>query len=138
MNLVDGEWTTGSTEKWHEVHNPATQEVVTKVPETSHQDMVKIVDGAEKAFHEWKDSSHLRRQGIMLKCAYFSLTRCERSEVDTFRPEPNLAPDFKLSSRTIMMISHSPSSENRERRSQTQRETFCVSLCPKSIIAGHT
>ncbi|GAA6063960.1 hypothetical protein JCM10212_004808 [Sporobolomyces blumeae] len=65
--LVGGEYTTGSTSKWIDVHDPSTQRVLTRVPETSHADMVKIVDRAEQAFFEWKDASILKRQAVMLK-----------------------------------------------------------------------
>ncbi|GAA5869342.1 hypothetical protein JCM16303_000435 [Sporobolomyces ruberrimus] len=65
--LSGGEYTTGSTKEWIEVHDPSTQRVLTRVPETSHEDMTRIVDRAEQAFLEWKDSSILKRQAVMLK-----------------------------------------------------------------------
>ncbi|GAA5898747.1 CoA-acylating methylmalonate-semialdehyde dehydrogenase [Sporobolomyces salmoneus] len=65
--LSGGEYTTGSTEKWIEVHDPSTQRVLTRVPETTHEDMVRIVDRAEQAYEEWKDASILKRQAVMLK-----------------------------------------------------------------------
>ncbi|GAA5982012.1 hypothetical protein JCM5350_000613 [Sporobolomyces pararoseus] len=65
--LSGGDYTTGSTQKWIEVHDPSTQRVLTRVPETTHEDMTRIVDRAEAAFHEWKDSSILKRQAVMLK-----------------------------------------------------------------------
>ncbi|KAI5474154.1 hypothetical protein MNV49_004136 [Pseudohyphozyma bogoriensis] len=67
-NLINGEWTVGEgVSKWIDVHDPSTQRVLTRVPETSHADMVKIVDNAENAFYEWRDASILKRQGVMLK-----------------------------------------------------------------------
>ncbi|SGY47071.1 BQ5605_C001g00493 [Microbotryum silenes-dioicae] len=69
-NLIGGEWTVGSNvDKWIDVNDPSTQRVLTRVPETSHADMVKIVDKAEEAFHEWKDSSVLKRQAVMMNLA---------------------------------------------------------------------
>ncbi|GAA5848514.1 hypothetical protein JCM3766R1_005672 [Sporobolomyces carnicolor] len=65
--LSGGEYTTGATSQWIEVHDPSTQRVLTRVPETTHDDMVKIVDRAEQAFLEWKDASILKRQAVMLK-----------------------------------------------------------------------
>ncbi|GAA5938265.1 CoA-acylating methylmalonate-semialdehyde dehydrogenase [Sporobolomyces koalae] len=65
--LSGGEFTTGSTQKWIEVHDPSTQRVLTRVPETTQEDMTRIVDRAEAAFLEWKDSSILKRQAVMLK-----------------------------------------------------------------------
>ncbi|SCV74145.1 BQ2448_6577 [Microbotryum intermedium] len=69
-NLIGGEWTVGSNvDKWIDVNDPSTQRVLTRVPETSHADMVKIVDKAEEAFDEWKDSSVLKRQAVMMNLA---------------------------------------------------------------------
>ncbi|GAA6019195.1 hypothetical protein JCM11491_001413 [Sporobolomyces phaffii] len=65
--LSGGEYTTGSTEHWIDVCDPSTQRVLTRVPETTHADMTTIVDRAEQAFLEWKDSSILKRQAVMLK-----------------------------------------------------------------------
>lgn len=56
-----------NVDKWIDVNDPSTQQLLTRVPETSHADMVKIVDKAQEAFYEWRDSSVLRRQGVMLK-----------------------------------------------------------------------
>lgn len=65
--LSGGEYTTGSTQKWIEVHDPSTQRLLTRVPETTQEDMTRIVDRAEAAYHDWKDSSILKRQAVMLK-----------------------------------------------------------------------
>lgn len=48
------------------MNDPSTQRLLTRVPETSHKEMVRIVDRAEEAFLEWRDTSVLRRQGVML------------------------------------------------------------------------
>ncbi|KAM0788361.1 hypothetical protein ACM66B_001501 [Microbotryomycetes sp. NB124-2] len=67
-NLIGGEFTVGEgVDKWIDVHDPSTQQLLTRVPETSPQDMKRIVDKAEEAYDEWKDSSVLRRQGVMLQ-----------------------------------------------------------------------
>ncbi|KAM0749019.1 Methylmalonate-semialdehyde dehydrogenase [Meredithblackwellia eburnea MCA 4105] len=67
-NLIGGEFTVGSgVEKWIDVNDPSTQRLLTRVPETSHAEMVRIVDRAQDAFLEWRDSSVLRRQAVFLK-----------------------------------------------------------------------
>ncbi|GAA6042937.1 hypothetical protein JCM8097_000005 [Rhodosporidiobolus ruineniae] len=67
LNYIGGEWTAGSAEKWLTVNDPSTQAVLTRVPETTLADMDRAVSKAEEAFDEWKDSSVLRRQAVMLK-----------------------------------------------------------------------
>jgi len=49
------------------VHNPATNEVVTKVPKCSQQEMEKAAESAVAAFPEWSKTSPLKRQEIMFK-----------------------------------------------------------------------
>lgn len=67
-NLIGGEWTAGSTDQFIDVNDPSTQRLLTRVPETSHADMVRIVDAAQAAWeNDWRDSSVLRRQAVMLK-----------------------------------------------------------------------
>lgn len=68
LNLIGGEWTAGTADKWLDINDPSTQRLLSRVPETPHADMVRAVDKAEEAFDEWKDSSALRRQAVMLKC----------------------------------------------------------------------
>lgn len=67
-NLIGGEWTIGEdVTKFIDINDPSTQRVLTRVPETSLKSMTKIVDKAEEAFFEWRETSVLRRQGVMLK-----------------------------------------------------------------------
>lgn len=67
-NLIGGEWTVGEdVQSWIDINDPSTQRMLTRVPETSHASMVKIVDKAEQAFLEWRETSVLRKQGVMLR-----------------------------------------------------------------------
>lgn len=67
LNLIGGEWTAGTTEKWIDLRDPSTQNLLTRVPETSLADLDRAAAKAEEAFDEWKDSSILKRQAVMLK-----------------------------------------------------------------------
>jgi malonate-semialdehyde dehydrogenase (acetylating)/methylmalonate-semialdehyde dehydrogenase len=67
LNLIGGEWTAGGADKWLDINDPSSQALLSRVPETPLADMVRAVDKAEEAFDEWKDSSPLRRQAVMLK-----------------------------------------------------------------------
>lgn len=66
-HLVGGEYTAGDATHWIDVHDPSTQRVLTRVPESTPQVLKRAVDKAEEAFDEWKDSSILKRQAVMLK-----------------------------------------------------------------------
>lgn len=65
--LSNGEFVEGNTDRYIDVNDPSTQEVLTRVPEFDLQSANQLVDGAEAAFHLWKDSSVLKRQDVMLK-----------------------------------------------------------------------
>ncbi len=65
--FCDGKFIDSSTSSWVDVHNPATNEVVTKVPNCTQAEMEKAVESAKAAFPEWSKASPLRRQEIMFK-----------------------------------------------------------------------
>ena len=69
-NFIDNEFKSSKTDRWIDLHDPATQNVVTRVPESTEEEMRRAVDSAEKAFKTWKNSSLLSRQQIMFKLAY--------------------------------------------------------------------
>merc|ERR1719278_1512778 len=60
-------WLEGSTEQWIEVHNPATNQVVTKVPQSTQAEMENAVESAKSAGRTWSRSSPMARQQIMFK-----------------------------------------------------------------------
>jgi malonate-semialdehyde dehydrogenase (acetylating) / methylmalonate-semialdehyde dehydrogenase len=68
-NFISNKLVKSSTQKWIDLHDPATQNLVTRVPESTPEEMRQAVDSAEKAFRTWKDTSLLSRQQIMFKLA---------------------------------------------------------------------
>ncbi|OAV89270.1 methylmalonate-semialdehyde dehydrogenase (acylating) [Puccinia triticina 1-1 BBBD Race 1] len=64
---TDGQFVDSQTHSWLDVHNPATQEVLTKVPKPTTQELDRIVSRAQDAYHTWKDTSVLSRQQIMIR-----------------------------------------------------------------------
>ena len=65
---INGEWITSKASKHIDVHDPSTQRVLTKVPESTQDEMTRAVDAAEQAWlGGWRDSSVLSRQRIMMK-----------------------------------------------------------------------
>ena len=68
-NFLDNQFQKSSTDKWIDLRDPATQNLVTRVPETTHEEMVRAVDSAERAFTTWKNTSLLSRQQIMFRLA---------------------------------------------------------------------
>lgn len=56
-----------------DVHNPATNDVISRTPKSTKSEMESAVESAKSAFEKWRWSSVVTRQQIMLK--YQSLIR---------------------------------------------------------------
>ncbi|GAB5592573.1 hypothetical protein Unana1_07473 [Umbelopsis nana] len=64
-NFINGEAVESSTDRWIELRNPATQELLTLVPETTREEFDAATSAAEHAFKEWRQTSVLSRQRVM-------------------------------------------------------------------------
>jgi len=73
MGFVDNQFVPSQTSQWIELFDPATNNLVTRIPQSTDAEMKAAVDSAEKAFPAWKATSLLARQQIMFK--YVALIR---------------------------------------------------------------
>ena len=67
QNIINGQWVESKTDRWIDVHNPATNQVVTKVPHTTRDEMEAAVESAKNAFKTWSKTTPLARQQIMFR-----------------------------------------------------------------------
>jgi malonate-semialdehyde dehydrogenase (acetylating)/methylmalonate-semialdehyde dehydrogenase len=65
--LLDGKLIDSQTSEWHDVVNPATQEVLAQVPFASDAEINAAVASAKAAFKTWKNTPIAARARIMLK-----------------------------------------------------------------------
>ncbi|MHC8322411.1 CoA-acylating methylmalonate-semialdehyde dehydrogenase [Pseudomonas sp. GB2N2] len=65
--LIDGEWVESQTTEWHDIVNPATQQVLAKVPFATAQEVDAAISAAHRAFQTWKLTPIGGRMRIMLK-----------------------------------------------------------------------
>ncbi|KAF7643329.1 hypothetical protein LDENG_00241560 [Lucifuga dentata] len=65
--FIDGKFVESDTSEWLDVHNPATNEVVARVPKATQEEMLAAVDSCSRAFHSWSETSILSRQQIFLR-----------------------------------------------------------------------
>ncbi|KAI8788288.1 methylmalonate-semialdehyde dehydrogenase [acylating], mitochondrial, partial [Biomphalaria glabrata] len=65
--FINNEFLESETEKWIKVRNPATNEVISKVPESTTSEMEAAVAAAKAAFPAWSRSTILFRQQIMFR-----------------------------------------------------------------------
>src|SRR5258708_8823885 len=65
--LLDGKFVDSSTSEWHDVVNPATQEVLAQVPFATDDEINAAVASAKQAYKTWKNTPLAARARIMLK-----------------------------------------------------------------------
>ncbi|KWI16483.1 CoA-acylating methylmalonate-semialdehyde dehydrogenase [Burkholderia ubonensis] len=65
--LIDGEFVESKTHEWRPIINPATQEVLARVPFATVAEVDAAVQAAQAAFASWKNTPIAARMRIMLK-----------------------------------------------------------------------
>jgi malonate-semialdehyde dehydrogenase (acetylating)/methylmalonate-semialdehyde dehydrogenase len=65
--LLDGQLVESQAHEWHDVVNPATQEVLAQVPFATDAEINAAVASAKAAFTTWKSTPLATRARIMLK-----------------------------------------------------------------------
>jgi hypothetical protein len=66
-NLIGGSFVESQSSSFIDVINPATQEVVSKVPLTTNEEFKAAVSAAKQAFPLWRNTPITTRQRVMLK-----------------------------------------------------------------------
>jgi malonate-semialdehyde dehydrogenase (acetylating)/methylmalonate-semialdehyde dehydrogenase len=66
-NYINGEWVDSNSVQTLDVPNPATNELLTKVPVSSKEDVNLAVTAAKAAFKEWKNVPVPKRARILFK-----------------------------------------------------------------------
>ncbi len=64
---VGGEWKDSKTQKWMEVTDSSTGEVIAEVPCCTQDELIEAVDAAAAAFPEWSATSISKRTQMMFK-----------------------------------------------------------------------
>lgn len=65
--LINGEWVQSKTSEWIEVRDPATQDVLSLVPEMTAAEFDLAVRGAKDAFPAWRATPPSQRARVMLR-----------------------------------------------------------------------
>ena len=66
-NYIDGEWVASQSSDLLDVHNPATGEVIAKVPLSTSEEANMAVVAAAAAFQEWRETPPLVRSRYMFR-----------------------------------------------------------------------
>lgn len=65
--FIDNKFVPSKATQWIDLHDPATNNLVTRVPQSTDEELKAAVESAQKAFGPWKETSLLHRQQIMFK-----------------------------------------------------------------------
>ncbi|CAI5696667.1 unnamed protein product [Oreochromis niloticus] len=65
--FIDGKFVESKSSEWLDIHNPATNEVITRVPKATQEEMLAAVDSCSRAFRSWSETSILARQQVFLR-----------------------------------------------------------------------
>ena len=64
---IDGTWASGEGRREQEVLNPATDEVLGRLPHATTADLDRALTSAQRAFESWRKSSPMERSRILRK-----------------------------------------------------------------------
>ncbi|HEY2259233.1 MAG TPA: aldehyde dehydrogenase family protein [Solirubrobacteraceae bacterium] len=67
--FIGGEYVASTAAEVIAVENPATEEVLTEVPDASATDIDRAVEAARRAQRDWRRVDHLERVGLLHTCA---------------------------------------------------------------------
>ena len=65
--FLDNQFVDSKTTEWIDLYDPATNNLVTRVPQSTEEELKAAVDSAAKAFPGWKATSLLARQQVMFR-----------------------------------------------------------------------
>lgn len=66
-NFIDNKFVSSSTASWIDLRDPATNNLVTRVPQSTDEELRAAVDSAQKAFPAWKATGVMHRQQVLFK-----------------------------------------------------------------------
>ena len=66
-NYVGGEWVASRSEEVLDVHNPATGQVIARVPLSTADEVSQVVEAAKRAFKEWRETPPAVRARYMFR-----------------------------------------------------------------------
>lgn len=67
QNFLDNQFVESKASTWIDLYDPATNNLVTRVPQSTDEELRAAVESAKKAFPAWRATSLLHKQQIMFK-----------------------------------------------------------------------
>ena len=77
-NFIDNEFVSSQTSQWIDLLDPATNNLVTRVPQSTTDELLAAVLSAQKAWPAWRATSIMHKQKIMFKLTAFVRENMDR------------------------------------------------------------
>jgi len=74
---IDGEFIAGGGRREQEVHNPASGEVIGRLPHASTEDLDRALAAAQRAFESWRNVSPMEKSRILRKVGELTRERAQ-------------------------------------------------------------
>ncbi|KAK9870284.1 hypothetical protein WA026_006371 [Henosepilachna vigintioctopunctata] len=139
--FIDGQFVESKTANWIDLHNPATNEVVTKVPLTTHDEMTAAVESCKNAYESWSKTTVLTRQQYMLKLQALLRRDIKKIAANITEEQGKTLPDAEGDvMRGIQVVDHSCAAGTLlqgESLQNVAKDMDIVSYkCPLGVTAG--
>lgn len=66
-NFIDNKFVPSKATTWIDLHDPATNNLITRVPQSTDEELRAAVESAQKAFPAWRATSIMAKQQILFK-----------------------------------------------------------------------
>ena len=107
QNFINGKWVSSSATEWIDIKDPATQDVVATVPQTTDDEFNQAVDAASEAFKTWSNVPVSARIRYMIKYAELVRANTDKlSEIITRENGKTLADSAGDVFRGLEVIEH--------------------------------
>ncbi len=93
--FIDNQFVQSETAQWIDLHDPATNNLVTRVPQSTDAELKAAVESAKKAFPAWKATSIIARQQIMFKFVELVRQNWDRLAASITLEQGKTVPDAK-------------------------------------------
>ncbi|KAJ9292983.1 hypothetical protein DTO271G3_8281 [Paecilomyces variotii] len=77
-NFIDNQFVPSKATTWIDLYDPATNNLVTRVPQSTDEELQAAVRSAEKAFPAWRATSIMHRQQVLFKFTSLIRTHWDR------------------------------------------------------------
>ncbi|PIO68308.1 hypothetical protein TELCIR_09910, partial [Teladorsagia circumcincta] len=104
---IDGRPVESKTNEWIDLTNPATNEVIARVPKCTQAEMETAVESCKNAFKTWKNTSPLTRQQTMFRLQHLIKRDMKKLAENITEEQGKTLPDAEGDvSRGLQIVEH--------------------------------